>query len=94
MDLELSTGAMILVVGVALSLVGFLFFPLLCISVPLLLVGVVLFVVQGGKVTKEKEMAQLQQQAWAYPGATPPAVTPQYCRQCGRPMTYDRKSVV
>jgi len=75
------------VIGVALTVVGIVFFPLLCIGIPLAIVGVILLVVEGGKVTKEKELTQLQQQVWI-----PPSVTPQYCRQCGRPMTYDPAS--
>src|SRR2546425_553213 len=38
---ELTTGALLLVIGVALSVIGILFFPFLCIGIPLLIVGVI-----------------------------------------------------
>ncbi len=49
---ELTTGALLLVIGAALSIVGIVFFPFLCVGIPLLVVGVILVIAEGGQVTK------------------------------------------
>jgi len=49
---ELTTGALILVVGAVFTLLGLLVFPFLCIGVPLLVVGLILVVVEGGETRK------------------------------------------
>src|SRR5881296_4616426 len=51
---ELTTGALLLVLGTALSIIGILFFPFLCVGIPLLIVGVILIVAEGGQVTKAR----------------------------------------
>jgi LSD1 subclass zinc finger protein len=77
---NLSTGGLLLVIGIVLTIVGIVFFPLLCVGVPLALVGVIVLVAQGGKVTQEPT-AQAGFAAY-------PAVTPRFCEKCGRPMMY------
>jgi len=49
---DLTTGALILVVGAVFTLLGLLVFPFLCIGVPLLIVGLILVVVEGGETRK------------------------------------------
>src|SRR2546428_4578320 len=67
---ELTTGALLLVIGVALSVIGILFFPFLCIGIPLLIVGVILIVAEGGQLTKPRPMM--------YPGYPAPYGYPPY----------------
>jgi hypothetical protein len=78
---ELSTGGLLIVIGIVLTVVGIVFLPLLCVGIPIALVGVILLVAQGGQITKDPNLPQYQQ--W-----TPPAVTPRYCETCGRPMMF------
>src|SRR5881628_1056382 len=86
---ELTTGALLLVIGVALSVIGILFFPFLCIGIPLLIVGVILIVAEGGQVTKSRPMMYPGYPApYGYPPyappppAGPPALAP---RDAGQP---------
>ena len=39
-------------VGAVFTLLGLLFFPFLCLGVPLLIVGLILVVVEGGETRK------------------------------------------
>src|SRR2546428_10884039 len=75
--------------GVALSVIGILFFPFLCIGIPLLIVGVILIVAEGGQVTKSRPMMYPGYPApYGYPPyappppAGPPALAP---RDAGQP---------
>src|SRR5213593_4151808 len=67
---ELTTGALLLVLGTALSIIGILFSPLLCVGIPLLIVGVILIIAEGGQVTKTRPAM--------YPGYPPGYVYPPY----------------
>ena len=49
---QLTTGALLLIIGAVLTIVGILFFPFLCVGVPLLVVGLILIVAEGGRLTK------------------------------------------
>src|SRR5881397_4055928 len=74
---ELTTGALLLVIGVALSVIGILFFPFLCIGIPLLIVGVILIVAEGGQVTKSRPMMYPGYPApYGYPPYAPPPPLP------------------
>src|SRR3989449_6886967 len=75
--------------GVALSVIGILFFPFLCIGILLLIVGVILIVAEGGQVTKSRPMMYPGYPApYGYPPyappppAGPPALAP---RDAGQP---------
>src|SRR2546426_714153 len=67
---ELTTGALLLVLGTALSIIGILFFPFLCVGIPLLVVGVILIIAEGGQVTKAPPAM--------YPGYPPGYAYPPY----------------
>src|SRR2546422_334758 len=67
---ELTTGALLLVLGTALSIIGILFFPFLCVGIPLLVVGVILIIAEGGQVTKPPPAM--------YPGYPPGYAYPPY----------------
>src|SRR5213593_3330514 len=70
---ELTTGALLLVIGVALSVIGILFFPFLCVGIPLLVVGVILIIAEGGQVTKAPPaMYPGYPPGYAYPPYIPP----------------------
>jgi hypothetical protein len=49
---ELATGGFILVLGAVFTLVGFAIAPFLCLGVPLVVVGILLVLTQGGTITK------------------------------------------
>ena len=49
---ELTTGALSFVFGVALSVIGIAFFLFICVGVPLVLVGIILILAEGGQITK------------------------------------------
>src|SRR5437867_10126384 len=99
---ELTTGALLLVIGVALSVIGILFFPFLCIGIPLLIVGVILIVAEGGQVTKSRPpMYPAYPGPYGYPPYVPPpppaqpappagqppaAGTGRFCTNCGSPV--------
>src|SRR3989441_2065523 len=87
--------------GVALSVIGILFFPFLCIGIPLLIVGVILIVAEGGQVTKSRPMMYPGYLApYGYPPYAPPPTPPQpappvgppaagtgrFCTNCGSPV--------
>src|SRR5437870_4109279 len=67
---ELTTGALLLVLGTALSIIGILFSPFLCVGIPLLVVGVILIIAEGGQVTKAPPAM--------YPGYPPGYAYPPY----------------
>src|SRR5437016_467095 len=99
---ELTTGALLLVIGVGLSVIGILFFPFLCIGIPLLIVGVILIVAEGGQVTKSRPLMYPAYPApYGYPPYVPPpppaqpappagqppaAGTGRFCTNCGSPV--------
>src|SRR5437879_13886733 len=85
---ELTTGALLLVLGVALSVIGILFFPFLCIGIPLLIVGVILIVAEGGQVTKARPtMYPAYPAPYGYPPYAPPPTPPQPAPPVGPPAT-------
>ena len=88
---ELTTGALLLVIGVALSVIGILFFPFLCIGIPLLIVGVILIVAEGGQVTKSHPpMYPAYPGPYGYPPYAPlppPAQPVPTARDAGQPPT-------
>src|SRR5438445_12802270 len=55
---ELTTGALLLGIGVALSVIGILFFPFLCICIPLMILGATLIIAAGGTVCKCRPMLE------------------------------------
>jgi len=61
---------LLLVLGTALSIIGILFFPFLCVGIPLLVVGVILIIAEGGQVTKAPPAM--------YPGYPPGYAYPPY----------------
>ncbi|TLZ87525.1 MAG: zinc ribbon domain-containing protein [Methanobacteriota archaeon] len=70
---ELTTGALLLVLGAALSIIGILFFPFLCVGIPLLIVGVILIIAEGGQVTRAPPpMYPGYPPGFAYPPYIPP----------------------
>src|SRR6266705_2732139 len=70
---ELTTGALLLVLGAALSIIGILFFPFLCVGIPLLIVGVILIIAEGGQVTRAPPpMYPGYPPGYAYPPYIPP----------------------
>jgi len=56
-----------------LSIIGILFFPFLCVGIPLLVVGVILIIAEGGQVTKTpRAMYPGYPPGYAYPPYIPP----------------------
>src|SRR2546421_8937154 len=49
---QLTTGALLLVIGAVLTIIGIVFFQFLCIDVRLVVVYLILIVAEGGRVTK------------------------------------------
>ena len=82
---------LLLVIGAALSVIGVLFFPFLCIGIPLLIVGVILIVAEGGQVTKSHPpMYPAYPGPYGYPpyAPLPPAAQPApTARNAGQPPT-------
>lgn len=78
---ELTNGGVLLVAGVVLSLLGVFFWPMFCIGLPLLLVGVILIAAEGGQFTKPPAFPPTEYGAGSpfpppYPPAVPPPVAP------------------
>ena len=84
-----------------MSVIGILFFPFLCIGIPLLIVGVILIVAEGGQITKSRPMMYPEYPApYGYPPYAPPPTPPQpappvgppaagtgrFCTNCGSPV--------
>src|SRR2546428_10646080 len=63
---ELTTGALLLVLGTPLSIIGILFFPFLRVGIPLRVVGVILIIAEGAQVPKPPPPMYR-----AYPPASP-----------------------
>src|SRR3989442_9538993 len=70
---ELTTGALLLVLGTALSIIRILFSPFFSVGIPLLVVGVILIIAEGGQVTKAPPaMYPGYPPRYAYPPYIPP----------------------
>src|SRR5438093_13592693 len=99
---EVSTSALLLVIGVVFTIVGVVFVPFLCIGVPLLIVGVILVVAESGRGRRAPMSPAFPPYAGMYPspppmapardasartGRPPLASVGEACRRCGAPLT-------
>jgi len=73
---ELTTGALILVVGAVFTLLGLLVFPFLCIGVPLLVAGIGYFGFPGAMIVAAIVMVVLMVPVILIFVGTPPPGTP------------------
>src|SRR5881396_555972 len=69
---EVSTSALILVIGLVFTIVGVVFVPFLCIGVPLLIVGVILVVAESGRAGRTPMSPSYPPYVGMYPSPPPP----------------------
>ena len=69
---EVSTSALLLVIGLVFTIVGVVFVPFLCIGVPLLIVGVILIVAESGRAGRALMSPAYPPYVGTYPSPPPP----------------------
>lgn len=80
-------GALLLVIGIALTVLGIFFILPACIGIPMAIVGVIMMIMEGGKVTQEPPPVVAVGPGYALPptGVAPPAAV---CSVCGQPLAW------
>src|SRR5438093_12598748 len=69
---EVSTSALLLVIGLVFTIVGVVFVPFLCVGVPLLIIGVILVVAESGRAGRAPMSPAYPPYVGMHPTTLPP----------------------
>jgi len=87
---QLTAGALLIVVGIALTFLGIFFIIPACIGIPMVIIGVILLIVEGGKVTHEQPPVVVVPGGYPLPTSGAPGAAPgvAVCPVCGQPLAW------